>query len=353
MINAELTKDEPNGSLLSNWKDFKAANPKVRIRDAARELGVTEAQLVATTGVAEGTVRLRPEFEAILKEVVSLGHVMALTRNDSVVHERKGTYLNPSFNPHVGLFVGEDIDLRLFMGPWSFGFAVSEGGRRSLQFFAKDGEAIHKIYLTDKSNQAAFDALVAKYAHPLQSGDLTVSQAKPKGYTFTGVSEETSVSFAREWQELKDTHDFFGLLRKYNLPRREAMRFAPEGYAYRVTPSSCRNILSGAAEKGTAIMVFVGNQGCIQIHTGSVCKLFETGPWYNVMDPEFNLHLREDAIDEAWVVRKPTIDGMVTALEVFDKYGDMIVQFFGKRKPGSPELEEWRQIVRLHAEKLV
>ncbi len=42
---------------------------------------------------------------------------MALTRNDSVVHERKDTYLNPSLNSgHVGLFVGEDIDLRIFWG---------------------------------------------------------------------------------------------------------------------------------------------------------------------------------------------------------------------------------------------
>jgi putative hemin transport protein len=27
------------------------------------------------------------------------------------------------------------------------------------------------------------------------------------------------------------------------------------------------------------------------------------GPWYNILDPSFNLHLREDAIDQVWVVR--------------------------------------------------
>lgn len=351
MANAELTRSENIADLKSRWEEFKAANPKVRIRDAAGELGTTEAELVAT-GIGSGTTRLKPEFEAILKDVEALGHVMALTRNDSVVHERKGTYLNPSFNPHVGLFVGEDIDLRLFMGPWTFAFAVSEGDRKSLQFFGKDGEAIHKIYLTDRSNREAFDALVARYADPLQSPLLDVGSVRPKGYTFDGIDEESKASFRQEWTDLKDTHDFFGLLRKYNLPRREAMRFAPEGLAYRVEPSACRRILEAAAQTGTSIMVFVGNQGCIQIHTGPVRKLFEMGPWFNVMDPEFNLHLREDAIAEAWVVIKPTVDGIVTAVELFDKDGEMIVQIFGKRKPGVPELTEWRDIVRDNAEKL-
>ncbi len=351
MANAALTQNENIADLKSRWEEFRTSNPKVRIRDAARALSTTEAELVAT-GIGSGVTRLRPEFEAILKDVESLGHVMALTRNDSVVHERKGTYLNPTFNPHVGLFVGEDIDLRLFMGPWSFVFAVSEGDRHSLQFFGKDGEAIHKIYLTDQSNREAFDQLVARYTDPAQSAVLDIGPARPKGYTFDGIDEESKKLFQQEWTDLKDTHDFFGLLRKYDLPRREAMRFAPEGLAYRVKPSSCRKILQAAAEAGTSIMVFVGNQGCIQIHTGPVKKLFEMGPWYNVMDPEFNLHLREDAIDEAWVVIKPTVDGIVTAVEFFDKEGEMIVQFFGKRKPGIPELKEWQDLVRDNAERL-
>src|SRR5690348_18119092 len=29
----------------------------------------------------------------------------------------------------------------------------------------------------------------------------------------------------------------------------------------------------------------------------------------NILDPDFNMHLREDLIESAWVVRKPTTDG--------------------------------------------
>jgi len=63
------------------------------------------------------------------------------------------------------------------------------------------------------------------------------------------------------------------------------------------------------------------------------------------MDPDFNLHLDTDKIAQVWIVRKPTADGEVTALEVYNEMGEIIVQFFGKRKPGIPELTEWRELV--------
>jgi putative hemin transport protein len=92
-------------------------------------------------------------------------------------------------------------------------------------------------------------------------------------------------------------------------------------------------------------MVFVGNRGAIQIHTGPVKKLVEHGTWYNVLDPKFNLHINETKIASTWVTKKPTDDGIITALELFDADGEIIATLFGKRKPGIPELELWREII--------
>ena len=57
------------------------------------------------------------------------------------------------------------------------------------------------------------------------------------------------------------------------------------------------------------------------------------------------MHLREDHVASAWVVKKPTEDGVVTSLELFDADGKQITLIFGKRKPGIPEREEWRAVV--------
>src|SRR5690606_15422654 len=125
-------------TLKEKWNALKAEQPQMRIRNAANALGVSEGELLATT-VGEGATKLNSDIFAILSEVESLGKVMALTRNDECVHERKGVYLNGDFsNPHAQLFVGEDIDLRIFGSHWKYAFAVVEGDKKSLQFFGKD-----------------------------------------------------------------------------------------------------------------------------------------------------------------------------------------------------------------------
>lgn len=329
--------------LKKQWELLKAEQPKLRIRDAAKELGTTEAELVAT-GTGETAIRLTADFKAILPAVEALGKVMALTRNDYCVHERKGVYHNVTFSGPMGLAVNPDIDLRLFMSAWSSAFAVNENGRKSLQFFGKDGAAVHKIYVLEESDEAAYDALVGTYTAADQSAPLLIDTTK------TEVAEKPdaeidAAGFRANWMQLKDTHDFHGMLRKYGVTRTQGLRLAPEGHAVQITKDSLKAILDKAAATGLEIMVFTGSAGCIQIHTGPIHKLLQTGPWFNVLDPDFNMHLREDAIDAVWLVKKPTDDGIITSIEVFDASGTIIVQFFGKRKPGIPENENWRLFV--------
>jgi len=336
-------------TLKQQWETLKAENPHLRIRNAAEQLGVSEAELVATQ-VGETVTRLRPEFAAILTDVETLGKVMGLTRNDECVHERKGVYLNPDFSsPHAGLFVGEDIDLRIFLGHWAKAFAVAEksehGDRKSLQFFGKDGLAIHKIYLTADSDAAAFDALVAKYTSEDQGTDETVVEV-PLNIDEKADADIDVAGFQTAWSTLKDTHEFFGMLRKFGVTRTQALRLAPsENFAKKVEKEVIVKMLEGAAETKLPVMVFVGNRGNIQIHTGRVRKTMWHNDWFNVMDPDFNLHLDMSKIAQVWIVRKPTEDGEVTAIEVFNELGEIIVQFFGKRKPGIPELQEWKELV--------
>jgi len=330
--------------LKEKWETLKAENPHLRIRNAAEQLGVSEAELLATN-VGNGVTVLKSDFSDLLQEVVKLNKVMALTRNDECVHERKGVYLNPDFSsPHAQLFVGEDIDLRIFISSWKFGFSVVEGDRKSLQFFGKDGLALHKIYLTKDSSAAEFDVLTEKYKAENQSAEI-VSEPVPAKATEKADSEIDVAGFQQAWKDLKDTHDFFMMLRKFGVTRTQALRLAPEGYATKIENSKVVNVLEDASEQQLPIMIFVGNRGIIQIHTGEVNKTLWHQQWFNVMDPDFNLHLDTTKIAETWITKKPTEDGEVTSVEVFNKEGDFIVQFFGKRKPGIPELQGWKDLV--------
>jgi putative hemin transport protein len=347
MKNPVIKESQDSNQLKARFEALKQKQPELRSRNAAEELGVSEGELLACQ-VGDSIFRLQDEPQAILEQVKSLGEVMALTRNEYCVHERKGVYDNGSFEQHgpmkQGIFVNPDIDLRLFMNHWKYCFAAIEGTRKSLQFFDKSGVAIHKIYLTPKSNEEAFGKIVSKFIANDQPTSIEVEAAKPKKAD-RADSEIDQKGFREAWENLQDTHDFYAMLRKFDIGRRQALRLIGKDFAYKVSNSALRDILMLARDTNCPIMVFVGNHGCIQIHTGEVKKLVEQGPWYNVLDPMFNLHLREDKIESCWVAKKPTKDGIVTSLEIFDSEGELIATLFGKRKPGIPELKEWRQIV--------
>ena len=341
-------------TLKSQWLKFKAENPKIRIRDAARILNSTEAELLATS-CNDTVTRLDVNITDFLaNQIPLLGKVKALTRNDEVVHETNGEYLNPSFgkNAHVGLFVGEDIDLRIFLNHWKFTFAVSEIARGkerySIQFFSQNGTAIHKIYLIKESNSDAFLKIKEAYKHGIQGiekDEISTEKVNPEKRKENPDVEK----FQQDWLNLKDTHAFFPLMKKHRVTRLQALEIAPEKdgiqYAKKVSNDVVKKSLEKASETSTPVMVFVGNKGMLQIHTGPVKKLLEMKEWYNVMDPDFNLHIKTTNIKECWLVKKPTSDGEVNSIEVFNFKEELICTFFGKRKPGIPEDLNWQKII--------
>jgi len=342
-------------TLFANWQALRAAEPGLRARELAERLNASEGEIVAArAGRDLGVTRLDSRFRAMIEAMPAIGRVMCLTRNDDVVHERKGAFLGVDLNDWGGVVLGPDIDLRIFFSEWKAGFLVEEEahGRalRSLQFFDKAGIAVHKIYVQPETDLAAFDALVTAHRAEDQSPGLVVEACAPKPQMLPVADSVDVASFRQGWAEMTDTHQFFGLLKAHGLTRYQALHLAEERFARRIGKDALERVLNGAAKSGQPIMVFVGNPGCIQIHTGPVKTIKVMGDWLNVLDPDFNLHIRADRIAEVWAVRKPTEDGIVTALEILDQDGNHFLQLFGERKPGKPEREDWRALVQAVSE---
>jgi putative hemin transport protein len=321
----------------------------MRERDFARIHKLSEAQLVAAF-VGEGVIRLNADVTTLLDGLPAVGEVMALTRNESAVHEKIGPYENAKVNAHNAIVLGEQIDLRIFPGKWKSGFAVektdAEGVvRRSLQFFDAAGDAVHKVHLRPASDLAAYRVLVEKLRADDQS-QIVAIETVTEADAVAEDAEPASASELRErWARLTDTHQFFGMLKTLNLTRHQAMHMIDRDYAWPLDLGATRGLLDGAAASGVPIMVFVGNRGCIQIHSGPILKVGEMGPWINIFDETFHMHLRLDHITEVWAVRKPTANGHVTSLEAFGADQNLIIQFFGKRQEGFDERPEWRALV--------
>jgi putative hemin transport protein len=179
----------------------------------------------------------------------------------------------------------------------------------------------------------------------LDQAALPVAPALYQTWQQLRADGEVDVDTLRsEWSQLKDTHDFFMLLKRNDVARTQALRLAGQEWAEPLATVELTRIIEEAGKREVPIMVFVGNKHCIQIHSGPVSNLRWMDTWFNVLDPMFNLHLKTTGVTELWRVRKPSVDGIITSYEGFDAEGELVIQLFGVRKPGIPERDDWRAL---------
>ncbi|UMR30656.1 hemin-degrading factor [Massilia sp. MB5] len=352
-------------TLSERWATLKAEQPKLQIRDAARALNVSEAELLAT-GIGKTVTRLSDSEHAasdIMRRALDLGTVMALTRNENGVLERTGVAMRvkqeaPTGDKEkdkesearlrsvAGGYLGGDIDLRFHFANWKHAFAVVQPVRdgaitRSLQFFDAQGNAAHKVYLKNEAGIAAFDKIAADFRHPQQTGELKIAAAVPKAAEKADSAVDVK-EFQLAWQEMTDVHQFNRIVREFGLSREQAMRLAPAGVVQRISPQAMRKLLDDSAKQQLSIMAFLGNEAVTQIFSGKIEKTAASGEWYNVLDPNFNLHVRESALKTGYVVQRAG----VTSVEFFDKDGELVVTFFGVRERAKPQPQSWVDLTR-------
>ncbi|WP_028104870.1 hemin-degrading factor [Pseudoduganella violaceinigra] len=344
-------------ALNERWDALRAEQPKLQIRDAARTLGTSEAELLAT-GIGKTVIRLSDAEHAvndIMIRALDLGTVMALTRNENGVLERTGVASRAkpeSFSDKEryravgGGYLGGEIDLRFHFANWKHAFAVVQPGRdgatsRSLQFFDAQGNAAHKVYVKSEAGVAVFDKIVAEFKHPQQSGALKIVAAEPKALELADSAVDVK-EFQLAWKEMTDVHQFNRIVGEFKLSREQAMRLAPEGAVQKIGPQAMRKLLEESAKQQMPIMAFLGNGAVTQIFSGKISKTAASGEWYNVLDPEFNLHIRETTLKSGYVVQRAG----VTSVEFFDKDGELVVTFFGVRERAKPQTQAWVDLTR-------
>ena len=167
----------------TRWLELKEQNPGKYARDIAGLMNISEAEL-AFARVTHDAWRMRGDIREILAALESVGETKCICRNEYAVHEQVGAFTNQHLNGHAGLILNpRALDLRLFLNQWASVFHIKEntarGERQSIQFFDHQGDAVLKVYATDKTEIFAgcarlYDPLTERW--PFLAG----SERRPK-----------------------------------------------------------------------------------------------------------------------------------------------------------------------------
>ena len=255
-------------SLKSEWKLFQSKNKKIRIRDAADQIGVSEAQLLSTE-IGDDTLYLSiNDFSFFLKEVFSIDKLMLLIRSDIVVHEKTIKSRNIKFIKNQILDKNNDLILDFDQSLFKYVFFQNKvhANRqlRSFQIFNFEGKAVLKIYLKGKES-SNFDRIAKKY-----TSDYNYQLQSPiKAVSSIGESQKIDAYFFDKNTEFRNSE---------------------------ISTKSLRIILTKASDMRLPIQIHGLGLGTVQYHRDKVRNIVDYGPWINVIDRNFNLHVLESEL---------------------------------------------------------
>lgn len=282
-------------NLKSKWKKFQQDNPKVRIRDAAYQMKVSEAELLSTEINETVSFLLIEDMTAFIKDVLKVDKIMLLIRSDYVVHEKtiKTKNIRLEDNQIIDLDKNDCSILDFNIDAFEYVFFQkkmhSNRELKSFQFFDKAGMAILKIYLKGK-DLGFFDEIDLKYKktynYEMQS-DLDINNSNL-------LDSKIKINLPYDTSNSKTT-------------------------CRDISVKSLRLILENASDMKTPIQIHALGLGTIQYHRNTVRNIVDYGPWVNVIDQKFNLHVLENGLTRASLIQYQFKDCQQYLINFFDK----------------------------------
>lgn len=357
---------QKDSQLWQRYQREKAKTPMLFPTEGAKLLGISELTLLLASPF---TQYIGTDCPAVLAQLEQFDELLSIVRNDNAVHEKIGQYKNLKISPKMALMVNVGgLDLRYFMSHWQHMLALTDTNNPdkptySIQFFDECGNAINKVFLQSTTpeqitlwqNMIETAAKQASTYVDLESPEnnknsqicLEKNAANTSDWQQKTLDPDAIVSLQQQWQAMTNIHQFHGILQNLGIDRASSYHYAPQNQAIALQPNAVEAMLNLVKQQDCPLMTFVGNTGVVQIQTGKVSHIKRMGDWINILDKDttqFTLHLNDTAIRQLWVVKRPTSDGIVTCVEVFDQAGNTIVSFFGQRLEGETELASWRQV---------
>jgi putative hemin transport protein len=306
----------------------RTAQPQARRGDIALALGVTEGELVAAhaglflPALSSLTARhLLPQWRRIAAALPALGVVRSITGNRWCRLER--TSAAQELTRRCERAAGDAPACTCLAdaaaaGAWAHGFAVEERGAdgrmtRSLQFFDVYGQSVAEVVLVEGSRVEAFLDIVETFSsYQLAPGlVIPVKRAAPAPRRIPAAT--------------------FGA--------------ADGGLATQLPNASAHRLLSRAAQTGLALTLRVESRAGRQSRSGPLQDVRLDGEWIDARGPGHCLRLREAAIAQTWLLRRPSRHGPQHALVLLDAAGQAIASITGEPGPGGAEGHEWQRLL--------
>ena len=241
-------------SLKERLADYRKTNPKAYLRSVASELGSNEASLIVFEEEC-AFLDLSKGLLSLLNEVKALGQLTAITRNDFAVSEFTSEIMAIEDQGEVIIVHMSNTKIEISATQIALGLLVIKESRNSVQFYDKYGDSAVKFFIKD--DQADITALSrAEYSHSSHSS-----------------FESRADRAVRPFEIGREIKKQVGLVRA---------------------------LIERHAGLEKEIRIVVANHAVVQSFTGQIHKVVDARGWFNILDADYNLHLKDEEIEEVY-----------------------------------------------------
>ena len=176
---------------------------------------------------------------------------MALTRNESAVHEKIGVFENINLRQACVDRARREYRSAHFPVRWAHGFAVTQDRwRRGAPQPAvlRQGRAtpFTRCTCARSSNLDAYQRIVEDFSLEDQSQEFV--EARVEHASLPRTARSVADELRDEWSRLTDTHQFLGLLRKLKLGRRPALHSVGEDFAWKLADGAVDDMMHASGQ---------------------------------------------------------------------------------------------------------
>ena len=276
----------------------KTENKKLRIKDIANHLEVSEAELL-TTQIDNSSLKYLKisDYNIFFKELFKSHKVMFLIRSDFIVHEKVIVCSEIEYHKNKIFFKNKkpltDFDFKKIENSFFEKKTHQNKPLLSFQFFDQYGNAILKIFLKSK-DYSVFESLSDKF------------------------------SFVYDYNLQKN------ILKKNEISERKKslnLDSFQNQYTKRIKTDNLilRKILENASKHKFPIQIHALGNYSIQYHFGSVKNIMDFGPWINVIDKNFNIHVMENKINNNYITIKEVDGKYFYQIQILDENNNLIL----------------------------
>lgn len=176
----------------------------------------------------------------------------------------------------------------------------------SVQFYAREGAAQHKLFLASLTDDYAFAEMTRDWSAPCGPAP---GAKDPRAGTFSDLLS---------WRcgDLRFHVD--SLFGDAGLRRRACLPEWGAGHAWRIDPELAVHLLGLVTEIRAPVTVIVPNNGFAQCFTGAYDGMRRAGDGLRLGGPQSTVSLNLADVEEAWITRRDEDGGSSLSLELYD-----------------------------------